>query len=277
MASRMTGCTFLTTFHGIYSINKMKKYYNSVMTKGKIVIAVSDFVNDHISTLYNVNKNKIKTVHRGVDLDEFNIKNVDPTRLIALKSKCYIPDGKFIITLPGRLTSWKGHEILLQAIAKLDNENICCLLAGNTKQHEQCFRKFIKLAQTLGLSDKVTFTGDIKDMPALYMLSDLVVSPSTRPEAFGRISIEAQAMQRPIIATNIGGYKETIIDGKTGFLIPPDDADALAQKIRMVMATTEEKKIAMGKVARKNVEQRFSLAQMKQSTLGIYKTLAQQI
>lgn len=273
LASRMTGCKLLTTFHGTYSLNMFKKFYNAVMTKGQFVIAVSDFIATHIEEIYKIKKNKIKTIYRGVDLKEFNDKNVDEVRLIEIKKKCYIPDGKFIIALPGRLTSWKGHEILLQAVAKLNNENISCLLVGDTKQHKNSFQKFIKLAQRLGVSDQVTFTGAIKDMPALYMLSDLVVAPSTRPEAFGRISIEAQAMKRLIIATDIGGYKETIIDKKTGFLIPSNDVEALAEKIKMAMSLPEAKKTSIGNAARKNIEQNFSLEDMKEKTFKVYREL----
>lgn len=270
LAARITGCKFITTFHGAYSVNMLKKHYNAVMTKGHRVVAVSKFIKDHMEEVYKVPSKKITTIHRGVDLDDFKIQNVDPARLITLKKKFYIPDDKFIITLPGRLTHWKGHEILLRAIAKMDNADVCCLLAGNTKQHKASFERYIKLAQKLGISSKVTFTGTVKDMPALYMLSDLIVAPSTKPEAFGRISTEAQAMQRPIIATNIGGYKETIIEGKTGFLIPPNDVDALAEKISFVMSLSKKQKTTMGQDARKNVERNFSADKMKKQTIELY-------
>lgn len=270
IASKLTRCKFVTTFHGTHSVNIIKKYYNSVMTKGDLVIAVSDFIANHIVETYNTNPKKIRTIYRGVSLETFNTKNVEPSHLIAMKKKCFIPDDKFIITLPGRLTSWKGHEVLLNAIAKLESDNIYCLMVGNTKQHKSHFSNFIKLAQTLGLSDKVTFTGAIKDMPALYKLSDLIVAPSTRPEAFGRISIEAQAMQRIIVATDIGGYKETIINGKTGLLIPPKDVDALMKNINLVMGFTHKKKVIMGNAARKNIEAKFSLKQMKEKTMNVY-------
>lgn len=273
IASKLTSCKFITTFHGNYSVNFIKKHYNAVMTKGNVVIAVSNFIKEHIKEVYKIPENKMITIHRGVDLDEFDVKNVGPARLIKLKKQCYIPDDKFIITLPGRLTHWKGHAILLKAIAKMDNENICCLLAGNTKQHKSSFQRHIRLAQKLGISDKVTFTGTVKDMPALYMLSDLIVSPSTKPEAFGRISTEAQAMQRPIIATNIGGYKETIIEGETGFLVPPKDVNALAEKINFVIKLSKKDKTAMGKAARKNVEDNFSSKKMKKQAIETYNTV----
>jgi glycosyltransferase involved in cell wall biosynthesis len=270
IAAKLTKCKLITTFHGTHSVNRIKKHYNAIMTKGDLVIAVSDFIANHIVETYNADQKKIRPIYRGVSLEAFNTKNVDPSRLIKMKKKCYIPDGKFIITLPGRLTSWKGHEILLNAIAKLKNENLYCLMSGNTKQHKSHFSKFIRLAQTLGISDKVTFTGAIQDMPALYMLSDLVVAPSTRPEAFGRISIEAQAMRRVIVATDTGGYKETIIHGKTGFLIPPNDVDALTNKIEIAMNLTHKKKVMMGNAARKNIETKFSLKQMKEKTMNVY-------
>jgi glycosyltransferase involved in cell wall biosynthesis len=273
LAAKMTGCKFVTTFHGSYSQGLLKNYYNSIMTKGDVVIAVSNFIYNHIKTVYNIPSKKIKIIHRGVDLDEFSVKKVDENRLITLKKKCYIPDDKFVITLPGRLTHWKGHDVLLKAVAQLNNKDVVCLMVGNTKQHVKEFSRLIKLSQSLGLSNRVTFTGTIKDMPALYMLSDLVVAPSTKPEAFGRIAIEAQAMQRPIIVTNIGGYQETIIDGKTGFLVPPNEVNDLAKKISYVMELSEKKKISMGKAARKNVESKFSLKQMKDSIIKIYKQL----
>ncbi|MCH9753744.1 MAG: glycosyltransferase family 4 protein [Alphaproteobacteria bacterium] len=273
LAAKITKCRLITTFHGTHSVNRIKKYYNIVMTKGDLVIAVSDFIASHIIETYGANQKKIRPIYRGVSLEDFNTKNVDPSRLIKMKKKCYIPDGKFIITLPGRLTSWKGHEVLLNAIAKLKNDNIYCLMVGNTKQHKSHFGNFIKLARSLGISNKVTFTGAIKDMPALYMLSDLVVAPSTRPEAFGRISIETQAMKRLIIATDIGGYKETIVSEKTGFLIPHNDVEALEKKIETVINLTHKKRVMMGNAARKNVEKKFSLKQMKEKTMKVYNEI----
>jgi glycosyltransferase involved in cell wall biosynthesis len=273
LAAKLTNRIFLATFHGKYSVNCLKKHYNAVMTKGHKVIAVSNFIKEHIEEIYKIPKSKISIIHCGVDLEEFSIKNVQPASLVRLKKTLYIPDGNFVITLPGRINDSKGHEVLLESISKMNKKNICCLLAGDTKQHKSSFERHMKLVKKLGLGDIVTFTGAVKDMASLYMLSDLIVSPSSKPEAFGKISIEAQAMQKPVIATNIGGHNETIIDGKTGFLIPPNDPDALAKKIAFVMSLSKKDKITLGKAARQNVEDRFSSETTKEQTISLYRSI----
>jgi glycosyltransferase involved in cell wall biosynthesis len=274
LAHKITGCRFITTFHGDYSfkpIKVLKKYYNSIMVKGSKVIAVSKFIEDQIEKNYAVSGDKIVTIHRGVDLNEFCPKKVISQRLLALRNKISIPDGKLVITMPGRITKGKGHEVLLNALSLLNKNDFCCLIVGDIEKHHNYYLEISELVDKLGLKDNIVFTGNLPDMPAVYLLSDIIVAPSTIQESFGRIAVEAQAMGRIVIASNLGGFKETIRDGETGFLIPPN-SEALAEAISRVTNMTEHNKYKIMQSARKNAEL-FSLEKMKRKTVSIYKEL----
>ena len=274
LAHKMTGCKFITTFHGHYSFKPfklLKKIYNSVMTKGHKVIAVSEFIQDHISKHYKNTANKVTTIHRGVDLKEFCPDKVPPHRMLKLRHiNPY--DARVIITIPGRLTKWKGHKVLIEALALLDKNKYCCLIVGDVDKHYNYYLELSELVEKKGLQDIVIFTGNLEDMPAVYMLSDIIVTPSIDEEPFGRISIEAQAMGRIIIASNVGGFKETVKDNETGFLVPPKDSKALSEAITYVTNLTEHRKYKIMQAAQKNAEL-FSLKKMKNKTLSIYKEL----
>lgn len=274
-ASKNANCKFVTTFHGTYGMqNTCKKLYNSVMTKGNEVIAVSGFIADYIAKYYpQVNKKHIHTIHRGVDTAIFDPKNTNFERLNGLAKQLNIPDGKFIITMPARLTDWKGHLVLIRALAGLNKKHFHCLIVGDLQNNYNYYNEILELMGKFGLDENVSFSGAIRDMPALYMLSDVVVVASTRPEAFGRIPIEAGAMARIVIATNIGGCKETVINNKTGFLIPPNDHKALTLMLKKAMSLSTAKREEIGTHARKLIMQNFSLDMMIKKTLAVYKKL----
>lgn len=277
LAHRMTGCKFMTTFHGNYSlkpIKPLKKLYNSVMVKGQKVIAVSKFIKEQITKNYEVGTGKLATIHRGVDLKEFCPEKVISLRLLAIRKKLPIPDDKTIIVMPGRLSFLKGHKVLLDAFSLLDKDKFCCLIVGDVEKNYNYYLELASLVDKLGLTDNVIFTGNITDMPAVYLLSDMVVTPSILEESFGRIPIEAQAMGRIVIASNLGGFKETIKDGETGFLVPPNDSKALAEAINHVNNLTEHKKYKIMQAAQKNAAL-FSLEKMTGKTLSIYRELVE--
>lgn len=277
LAHKITKCKFITTVHGTYSLNKLhmlKKMYNSVMVKGQRVIAVSNFIKDHIKKHYPVNLENVDVIHRGVDLKEFCSDKIIPQRLFYLKQRLSIPDDKVIITLPGRITPWKGHKVLLNALNQLNKDNFCCLLVGDVSQHYGYYLELCSMINKLGLQDNVIFAGLIDDMPAIYMLSDIVVSPSVREEAFGRVPIEAQAMGKIVVATNIGGFKETIKDKENGFLIPSDNPSALCDIINHITSMTEHNKYKISQNAKKNATL-FSLDQMQDKTLSVYREVCE--
>jgi glycosyltransferase involved in cell wall biosynthesis len=216
-AANRTGAKFMTTFHGTYNLGwfGLKHIYNSVMTKGERVIAISEFIAEHARRVYGVAPEKIRVVYRGVDLKKFDPVRVSPERIIQLAHKWRLPDGYPVIMLPGRLTRWKGQEVLIRALAELGRHDVRCLLVGSDQGRTGYRQELVDLIRSLGLTDVVHIVDECNDMPAAYMLTDVAVSASTDPEAFGRVVAEAQAMGRPVIATDHGAPRETILPGRT--------------------------------------------------------------
>lgn len=270
-AAKRTGRHFITTFHGTYSAgNWLKRRYNAVMTRGERVIAISAFIAGHIRQIYGVPPSRIRIIHRGIDLHRFDAANVSAERVIALAAQWRLPDGVPIIMLPGRLTRWKGQTVFIEAIAKLGRRDVRALLVGSEQDREAYRGELESLIARHGLNEVVRIIDSCKDMPAAYMLTDVVVSASIDPEAFGRVIPEAQALGRPVVATDHGGARETVIPGETGWLTPPGDADALAAAINRVLALThaERKRLTDNAVA--HVRANFSKEVMCGKTLDVY-------
>lgn len=270
-ACQRTKVPLVTTFHGTYSIgNWLKRKYNSIMTKGERVIAISAFIGGHIRRHYGVPVDKIRIIHRGVDLEKFDPEKVSAERVIKLANDWRLPDGVPIVMLPGRLSRWKGQLVLIEAISKLEHRNIRCLLVGSAQGREDYRRELEARIVRHGLEEVVRIVDHCEDMAAAYKLTDLVVSASTDPEAFGRVVCEAQAMGRPVIATDHGGAKETVIPGVTGWLTPPGDADALAQAIAKSLTLDEHARTRLAAAAIEHVQKNFSKTQMCDKTLDVY-------
>lgn len=280
-------CSLVSTIHGSYSTNLIfkdsiiKKYYNSLIYCADRVIAVSQFVkNLSINNYQNLNHRffnpeklqDITVVHRGVDLKYFNSEAIKKNAIIELIRKWQIPEDKKIIIMPARITGWKGHEFLLNALARV-NSDFFCVFIGSDHGHEKLRVKLEKKAINLGLGGKVKFVGNCKEMATAYALSYLVISASIRPEAFGRIAIEAQASNRLVIATNIGGSLETIIDNSTGFLVEVNNIEALALKIDEALNLPADKYLAITTNARNHIIANFSNDKMYRQTIAIYRNL----
>jgi len=270
-ACQRTKVPLVTTFHGTYSIgNWLKRRYNAVMTFGDRVIAISTFIGGHVRRHYGVPVEKIRVIHRGVDLERFDPEKVSAERVIKLATEWRLPDGVPIVMLPGRLTRWKGQLVLIDAIAKMDRKDIRCLLVGGAQGREDYRRELENRIVRHGLEEVVRIVDHCDDMPAAYKLTDLVVSASTDPEAFGRIVCEAQAMGRPVVATDHGGAKETVIPDVTGWLTPPGDADALATAIETGLALDSPARTRLATAAIDHVRKNFSKTQMCDKTLDVY-------
>lgn len=275
MAAKRAGVPFVTTYHGLYSSNlPFKHLYNSVMAAGDRVIAISQGVSDHIQASYGLTEERIRLIHRGVDLDYFDPRAEDlDDRIDTLAQRWLIPtdaDRPFLILLPARLTRWKGHTQMLDALAKLKDPAMVLMVgSGDIAYQEELMRR----AATLNLSPMVQFVGKCSDMPAAYAMADLVVTPSQRPEAFGRTVIEAQAMERPVIASELGGALETIVSGANGWLVAPGNANALAEAIDSVMALSPAGRHAIGMAGRRSVERQFTTTKMQAATLAVYREL----
>lgn len=266
---------FITTFHGIYSLKGFgKKKYNSVMTKGEKIIAVSNFVSEHIQKEYDVSPNDIVVIPRGVDMEYFDSDNVSDERVNILKNKWNIIEDRPIIFMPGRITRWKGQDYLLNALGRLSEvPSYYCIIAGDSFKHPKYHSELITKIINMNLGKFVKIVDPTDDMPAAYKMSNLVISASQRPEAFGRIAVEAQAMGKPVVVTNIGGSKETVINGTTGRRVDPTFTKEMSDGITkgLYLYGTQKEKIA--RTNRQHIIDNFSLEQMCTKTLDVYKNI----
>ena len=281
LATKITRRKFVTTFHGTYKFNNnIKKIYNSIMARADLIIAGSNFIFSHIKQNYSKyldGKKKLMVIFRGINVDYF-----DPTTKIdidekKLLKKWDIEKDKKIILLPGRLTSWKGQEVFIEAInlvnIELGYEAFYAVILGSDQGRDLYKKKLVRLSEQYRLSKQIRFIDHCKDMALAYKVSDIVVSASTEPEAFGRVAVEAQSMEKPIIASDIGGSKETIVNEKTGFLYQAGDAKSLSNKILKILYMDETLLKSIGAQGRKNIVQKFNVEKMCFSTYSEYKRL----
>ena len=276
-ASKLAMTKFVTTFHGTYNFkSKIKKFYNSIMVKSNYVIAGSNFILNHIHSNYNIKTNS-SVVKRGIDEKYFSKKNVSDDEVKKLKDKLMIKDGKFTILLPGRLTYWKGQKLFIEALNILNQKNLLtnvqALIIGGHQGRLNFKEELIGLMKKYQLEDHLIIAHGLKKMPVAYSISSLILSTSIEPEAFGRVSVEAQSMEKPILASDIGGSLETVINNKTGWLFKNNDANDLAEKIRMIIETDQNVLDLIGRQGRKNVKENYTRDLMVSRTLEIYKSL----
>jgi len=273
-AARRIGCHFVTTYHGTYNAsNPVKNFYNSIMARGERVIAISEFIARHVARRHGVEDSRLVTIHRGVDLSLFDPQRVSAERMIQLATAWRLPDGMPVVMLPGRLTRWKGQRVLIEALEQLGRDDIRCLLVGADQGRTGYRQELERMVRERNLEPVVHIIDNCRDMPAAYMLADVVVSASTDPEGFGRVAVEAQAMGRPVIASDHGGARETVIHGRTGWLVPPADPEALAEAIDKAVNLNSSEREAMAVAARRNAEQRFSVERMRAATLDVYRAV----
>lgn len=272
MSAKATGIHLITTFHGIYNFkNGIKKLYNSIMTEGERVIAVSHFVKKHIIENYNVNEKKITVIHRGVNHNDFSPAKLSGEMVKQFKEKYNVPDNTPVLLLPSRMTSWKGHMVLVEALNKIKHLNFYCIMAGDLAKHPAYVQRIKDKIHKYKIQNHIQLFGNEPNMVALYGISDIVLSTSIEPEAFGRTIIEAQSMEKIVLATNIGGACETIQDGETGFHVTPNNSEELAKKIEHCISIIDsEQAYKLTNNARKAASEKFSLDLMLKDTLSIY-------
>jgi len=281
IATKITRRKFVTTFHGTYNFNNfVKKFYNSVMVRSDLIIAGSNFIFFHINKNYSkylTEKKKFLVIFRGINIDYFDSSTTTENDEDKLLKKWKLNVGKKIILMPGRLTSWKGQEIFIEALnlvnKELGYENIYGIILGDNQGRDIYKKKLLRLVEQHRLINQIKFVEHCNNMPLAYKISDIVISASKEPEAFGRVAVEAQSMEKPIIASNIGGSIETIINDKTGFLFETGNALSLSKKIIEVLQLGETTLKSMGIEARKNVTKKFNVEKMCFSTYSEYKKL----
>ena len=282
LATKLSLRKFVTTFHGTYNFkNKIKKFYNSIMVRSDLVIAGSNFIFSHINENYSQfflkNKRKLLVIFRGINTNYFNPQKILPIKLDKFSKQNNIDRNKFIILMPGRLTAWKGQKIFIEAIKLLSEKNEIpsfeAIILGGDQGRNVYRKQLLVLVQQYRLGKIIKFIDSWKEMPIAYAVANLVCSCSIEPEAFGRVSVEAQSMQIPIIASDIGGSKETIVKEKTGYLFKNKDPKDLADTIAMIMQKDYNSLKSIGLEGRKNVLKRFDVDKMCQTTFTEYKKL----
>ena len=281
LATKITRRKFVTTFHGTYNFkSSMKKFYNSVMVRSDLIIAGSNFIFNHIKENYSkylLPEKKFLVIFRGINTEYYNANKVKYSDVELFKKKLNIEDDEKVILLPGRLTSWKGQEMFLESLKKFKtnspNNKFKAIILGDDQGRKIYKKKLLRLVEQYRLIDDVIFIDHMESMPLAYKISVVVVSSSIEPEAFGRVAVEAQSMGKPIIASNIGGSRETIINDKTGFLFEAGNANKLSEKLSEILNLSELTLSGMGTEGRKNVISKFNIEKMCFSTYSEYKKL----
>jgi glycosyltransferase involved in cell wall biosynthesis len=281
LAARRTHTPFVTTYHGIYNAKSgLKRWYNSVMARGDRVIANSGYTRDHILAEHRIDPGRIEVIYRGVDVNAFAPQAVSDRRRKELASQWGIalesPRPRAI--LPARLTAWKGHKVMLEALETLNRKGleIDCLMVGDPQGRDNYCADLGHEIRRLGLEDQVHLVGHCRDMPAAFSLADFAVTPSIEPEAFGRTAAEAQAMGLPVIASDLGGARETVEDRVTGFLSPAGDGKALADCIGRLLALSPAEKAEMGAAGGVRVRSLFTTRTLQSCTISLYQRLVEE-
>lgn len=278
LAARRTKTPFVTTYHGIYNAKSaLKRWYNSVMARGDRVIANSGYTRDHVLVEHNIDPNRVEVIYRGVDVDAFERQAVSNKRREELASEWGIAleSSRPRAILPARLTAWKGQKVMLEALWHLKRDGVIveCLIVGDPQGRDTYRAELSHDARRLGLEGQVHLVGHCNDMPAAFSLADFAVTPSTEPEAFGRTAAEAQAMGLPVIASDLGGARETVEDGVTGFLSPAGDGKALADCMGRLLALSPAEKAAMGTAGAAHVRSLFTTRALQSATVSLYQRL----
>ena len=281
LATKITRRKFVTTFHGTYNFkNSIKKFYNSVMVRSDLIIAGSNFIFSHINQNYPKYldlKKRFLVIFRGINVDYFDSSTTLDNEENRLILDWEVDKNKKIILMPGRLTAWKGQEIFIEALnlvnKELGYESFNAVVLGSDQGRDIYSKKIKRLAEQYRLTNQIKFIEHSKNMPLAYKISDIVVSASVEPEAFGRVAVEAQSMEKPIIASDIGGSKETIVDNVTGFLFQSGNAEALSKKIVEALQLDESRLKSIGIEGRKNIIKKFNVEKMCFSTYSEYKKL----
>ena len=281
LASKITRKKFVTTFHGTYNFkSKIKKFYNSVILRSDLFISGSNFIFSHIKENYKEylnNSKKFLVIFRGINIDYFDASTTFTEDEDKLFKSWNLEVEKKTILLPGRITEWKGHEMFIEAMNKINiqlgHKSFKAVILGSDQGRDLYKKKLIRLVEQYRMNDQIKFVDHCENMPLAYKISDLIVSTSIEPEAFGRIAVEAQSMEKPIIASNLGGSKETIVNNKTGILFDAGDSDDLSKKIIEFFNFDKSTIEQMGKEGRKNVSAKFNVEKMCFSTYSEYKKL----
>jgi glycosyltransferase involved in cell wall biosynthesis len=279
IAARLAKVPFLATYHGVYNARSgLKRFYNSIMTRGPLTIANSDYTRAHVMAEHGIAPERVIAIPRGVDLTRFDPALVLAERVAAQRAKWGVKadEKRLVLLLAGRLTRWKGQGRLIDALAALKaagQGDLILILAGDAQGRDGYRDELIAAAKAAGLEDQVRLVGHCDDMPAAYLACDFAAAPSLEPEAFGRTAVEPQIMGRPVLASDHGAFRETVIEGKTGLLLAPGDVKAWQVGLATLLALSPTERAKMGSAGRERAVRLFGVEAMTAATLKVYERL----
>ena len=275
-AAHATGVPFVATYHGIYKAgNGLKRWYNAVMTKGDLVIANSEYTRDHLLAEHAIDPARVVTIPRGVDLTRFDPRKIAPGRVEALRAAWGLPanDPRVVFVLGGRLSPIKGHLMIVEAarlMREAGREDFVIVFAGDDQGRTDYRDAILAAVAAAGLTDAVKVVGHCDDMPAAFLVCDIALLPTLKPESFGRAAVEPQIMERPVIVSDHGGAVETVVEGETGWKVPPGDAPAWAEAMEAAIDAGGVRRRAMGQFAASRARRLYSVDAMCDATLEVY-------
>ena len=281
IAAKLAKVPFLATYHGVYNARSgLKRFYNSIMTRGALTIANSDYTRAHVIAEHGVAPEKVIAIPRGVDLTRFDPELVSAERVAAQRAKWGLEAGdkRLVLLLAGRLTRWKGQRLLIDALAALKAAGlgeVILILAGDAQGRDGYRDELIAAAKAAGLEEAVRLVGHCDDMPAAYLACDAAAAPSLEPEAFGRTAVEPQIMGRPVLASDHGAFRETVIEGETGLLLAPADVTAWQAGLAKLLALSPKDRAKMGAAGRERAVRLFGVEAMTAATLAVYGQLVE--
>jgi len=274
-AARMAGVPFVTTYHGIYNAKSpLKAFYNSVMARGDAIIANSEFTREHVLANHDVMPDRVTAIPRGVDLDIFDPAKINAEDVAIVRGKWRVAPNQCVILVPARLTRWKGQMVLIEAARLLQQRRpnaVRIIIAGDDQGRRAYTQEMLSAIKAGGLQDVVSLVGHLRQMPLAFAASDMAVFPVIEPEAFGRGAVEAEAMGVPVVASNLGGYTETVVESQTGFLVPAGAAGPLCGAIERMIDAGAEKRAEMGRKGQERVRALYSKTALQSATLAVYQ------
>lgn len=277
IAAKLTNRPFVTTFHGIYNARSApKRFYNSIMARGDVVIANSEYTREHVLYHFRAKPERVVAIPRGADLSVFDPRVLKAEDVAAQRAAwgVAVGDARCVVIAPARLTRWKGQLVLIEAAAEVLKRrpgSLRVIFAGDAQGRVSYVNSMQAAIERGGLGEAVSIVGHLSDMALALAAADVAVFPVTEPEAFGRGAVEAQAMGVPVIASNLGGFTETIVEGETGFLVPPGSAPSLAAALERMIDGTHAARAEMGRNGMQRARALYSTATLQAATMAVYQ------
>ncbi len=273
-ANRTLGIPWISFAHGANSISR----YSRVMTRGDLTVTPSRYIADYLKDAYGLAEERIRVIPRAIETEKFDPAGLDRSFVDAKRADWGV-EGRFVVMGVGRITQLKGYDVLIDAVAKLaeDVPNAKLVLVGEAEEARKDVETALRAQVTdRGLSNRVVFAGNQRQIAECLSLADVVVSSNVRkPEAFGRSMAEALAMGKPVVACAFGGALDIVEDGVNGALVPPPKAETPREETVAAFAA------ALKRVARSHFGdlrtpalEKFSFARMAESALAVYRELA---